>query len=392
MITTVFWSAIGLVVLVYVGFPLMLFVRQTFWQRPFRRRDSKINVSIIIAAYNEAECIGERINNIRSQKYPQELIEIVIASDGSDDETESIVRQQIGERLKLLPLPRGGKATALNAAIKQATGEVVVFSDANSHFDENALSHLVAPFADPEVGGVAGNQIYQRDEQASATADGECSYWDFDRLQKQWQSKAGSVTSATGSIYAIRRELYAPIPSDAMDDFFVSTGVIAKGLRLVFASDAKSYEPVATARGVEFSRKLRVVGQGLKSVWYRRSLLNPFRFGFYSLQLGIHKVLRRVMVFPLLVIFMLNFVLWREGPTYQILLVSQCAMLVLALLGASLSRLGIRPMRTLLLPYYFLVVNLAALIAVTRLLSGQKIRLWNPERHGGSSDPAPEQV
>lgn len=389
MIEIVFWFSVVLVVYTYVAFPILLYVRPAICRKPLKEMEYSTAVSVIIAAYNEADVIGDRIENILSLDYPTELVDIIVASDGSDDETEAIVARQPHDRVRLLSLSRQGKASALNAAVTIATGELLVFTDANTRFRADTLRNLVGPFSDPEVGGVAGNQVYERNDQPSPSADGECARWNFDRRQEQWQSAAGSVTSATGSIYAIRRELFSPIPTDAMDDFFVSTGVVAQGFRLVFAVHALSFEAVAVTGDIEFSRKVRVITQGLRAVWYRRNLLNPLRYGFYSVQLATHKVLRRLMVFPLILIFATNVLLWPTGLIYQVGMAAQCALYGAAIIGAVAQGAGHHRARVFSLAYYFCMVNLAALLAVVRLLGGQKIRGWEPERHGCSQAARP---
>ena len=376
-----FWIALGMIAYAYAGFPLLLWVRAKCRPRPFRSADIFPRVSVVIAAYNEARHIGKRLENLLSQDYPAECLEIVIASDGSSDGTNKIVEEIANPRVRLLPLPRQGKGPALNAAAAAATGEILVFSDANTHFDRDAIRRLVRPFADPSVGGVAGNQIYLRSTLASATADGERLYWNFDQWQKSLQSISGSVTSATGAIYAIRRNLYEPVPDDAMDDFYASTGVVRQGLRLVYADDARAYEPVAEAKGVEFSRKLRVITQGLQAVVYRRCLLNPLRHGFYSWQLFSHKVLRRVAALPLLILLIVTPWLWRSGLVYQVASVFEGLLVagLLAAAGLRGTRFGDR--RPWSVMWYFFMVNAAALAAVAAVLRGQRIRRWEPERH-----------
>ena len=202
----------------------------------------------------------------------------------------------------MLDLPRTGKAGALNTAVERATGEILVFSDANSMFAPDALARLAAPFADPSVGGVAGDQRYLPDDGDGGVAKGERGYWDLDRAIKQAESAAGNVISATGAIYAVRRSLFGPVPDGVTDDFATSTAVIAQGHRLVFAPDAVAYEPVGAAAEIEYGRKVRVMTRGLNGVVLRRGLLDPRRHGFYAVQLFSHKVLRRLMAIPLLML------------------------------------------------------------------------------------------
>jgi cellulose synthase/poly-beta-1,6-N-acetylglucosamine synthase-like glycosyltransferase len=262
-----------------------------------------------------------------------------------------------------------------------------VFTDANTVFAGNALRALVSPFCDPQVGGVAGNQVYLRGETPSSTADGECWYWSFDRLLKEYQSRAGNVVSATGAIYAIRRSLFQPIPGDAMDDFMVSTGVIAQGRRLVFAADALAYEAVAVQADIEYGRKLRIIAQGLRAVQLRRRLLNPWRHGFYAVQLLWHKVLRRLMVIPLLVLLMTSPMMWTTGLFYQAAVVSQGLFYSLSLAGFVLRGTHLGRSKVFAVPFYFCLVNFAALVSLWNMLAGRRVRNWEPNRQATMATP-----
>src|SRR5690606_37094206 len=240
----VFWGSVALLAYTYVLFPAILFVRGLLWRKPYRAEDITPSVSMIIAAYNEAASIGEKLENVLTLDYPRDCLEVIVASDGSTDDTESIVARYADRGVKLLALPRQGKAGALNTAVASARGEVLVFSDANSAYAPDAIRQLVRPFADPDVGGVAGNQVYLSQKRgadgAAQTGDGERTYWGFDRLLKQIQSEAGNTISATGAIYAIRRSLFPGVPEGVTDDFATSTAVIAQGYRLVFAPGAQA--------------------------------------------------------------------------------------------------------------------------------------------------------
>lgn len=374
-----FWDAAALIVYTYVLFPALVFVRSWLWRRPYKTADITPDVSMIIAAHNEANSIGAKLDNLLALEYPRDHLEVVIASDGSTDGTEAIVRRYADRGVKLLALPRQGKAPALNAAVAAASGEILVFSDANSMYAPDAIRAVVRPFVDPEVGGVAGNQQYLDRKILSAASQGEHSYWNFDRQLKRFQSEAGNTISATGAIYAIRRSLFRTVPAGVTDDFVTSTGVIAQGYRLVFAQDAVAYEPVAETSRAEFGRKVRVITRGLRAVLVRRELLNPFRYGFYALQLWSHKVLRRLVVFPLLVLFWASLSLWERGLFYQLATLAQLAFYGFGLLGLWLSGSRLGRLKILSLPFFFCMVNAAVLLATWNLLWGNKIDRWEPK-------------
>ena len=375
-----FWTAAAALVHTYLLMPALILLRGWLHPRPYGAAEIAPSVSLIIAAHNEEAVIGAKLENLLALDYPRERLEIVIASDGSDDGTDGIVRSHEGRGVRLLPLPREGKAAALNAAVAASSGEILVFSDANSIYAPGAVRALVRPFADPQVGGVAGDQRYLRDPAAAGTAEGERRYWDLDRRLKLAESRAGNAVSATGAIYAIRRELFREVPSGVTDDFVTSTAVIAGGRRLVFAQDAVAYEPVAASRGAEYGRKVRVMTRGLTGVVRRRELLDPRRHGFYAVQLLWHKALRRLMVYPLLVLAITSPLLWRRGRLYRAATLGQAAFYGLGVAGIALSGTPIGRRRLLAVPAFFCLVNAAALHATLNLVRGRRIDRWESRR------------
>lgn len=379
----VFWGSAALIAYAYLVFPALLLVRGRLVRRPYRSADITPPITVIIAARDEVRAIGAKLANLRSLDYPHDSLEIIVVSDGSTDGTDAVVSGADDPRIRLLAAPRLGKANALNAAMSEAGGEIIVFSDANSLYAQSALRALVRPFADPTVGGVAGDQRYTSTARGG-TSDGERRYWDFDRALKRAESASGNTISATGAIYAIRRNLAEPVVRGVTDDFFVSTGVIAKGYRLVFAEDAIAYEPVASSGRVEFGRKVRVITRGLRGVVLRRGLLDPRRHGFYALQLLSHKVLRRLVAVPLVLLPVAGAFLWREGGPYRLLTLVQLLFYGAGAVGLAVGPTGRRT------PFgiaaYFCLVNAASLVAVVNLLRGHRIEQWQPERqHSGAT-------
>lgn len=377
-----FWGAVGMLGYTYVAFPAAVLVRGLVGRRPHQTGARTPRVTVVVAAHNEVAAIGSKLDNLLAVDYPRDRFEVIVASDGSDDGTNEVIAGFAEHGVRLLTLPRVGKATALNEAVAASTGEIVVFSDANTLYAPDAIHALVRPFADPEVGGVAGDQRYVRDSTAVASATGEQRYWDFDRLLKIGESRAGHVISATGAIYAVRRELIDHVPEGVTDDFFVSTGVIAHGKRLVFAPDAIAYEPVAATSKVELGRKVRIITRGLRAVAARRVLLDPRRHGFYAVQLFSHKVLRRLMAFPLIGAAVSSPLLWRQGQMYRAATIAQVAFYAAAGFGLRRKEAPSRGVagRMLALPAYFVLVNAACLRAVWNILRGTRIDRWEPQR------------
>ena len=383
-----FWFATGLIGYTYVGFPVLVMLRAKLRPRPHRTAEITPSVSVVIAAHNEERSIGDRVDNLLAVDYPTDRLEVVIASDGSSDATVAEARRREDARVRVLDLPRTGKANALNAAVGASSGEILVFSDANTAYAPDAIGQLVRSFADPAVGGVAGNQVYLSGKRggptdptsATAIGAGERSYWDFDRLLKEAESLGGSVISATGAIYAIRRELFRSVPDGVTDDFMTSTRVIAAGRRLVFEPAAVALEPVASSSRGEYRRKVRIMTRGLRGVAMARELLDPRRYGFYAVQLFTHKVLRRLMAVPLLVVAGTSATLWDDGPIYRLAVLGQVAVYGLGAIGLALRghRAGRRPWFSL--PAFFLLVNIASLHAAWNLMTGRRIDRWQPAR------------
>ncbi len=376
-----FWFLLFLVVYVYAGFPLLVLVR-SLWKKPVRQEDITPRVSLVIIAHNEAASIGEKIENVLSLDYPGDRLEIIVGSDGSSDETDAIVRRYSERGVRLMSYPRRGKIPALNDTVAEATGDILVFSDANSMFSRDALRLLVRPFADPEVGGVAGNQCYTTST-GNAASHGERRYWSFDRMLKQLESASGNTVSSTGAIHAVRREFFQPVPNGVCDDSVISKRVILNGRRLVFEPDAIASEPVAPTDQAEMARKVRVIVRGLSALWAVRGLFNPLKHGYYSLQLFSHKLLRWSACWLLIALFLVSAALWNEGIVYRACFLAQAAFYGCALAGWGMSQTRYarsKVFKPLALPFYFCFANFAALRAWIKLMRGVRWDIWDAQR------------
>ena len=343
----------------FVLYPLLLWFRAKMFPMPVQSAPITPEVDLVICAYNEPDSIQRKLENVLALDYPPEKLTVWLASDGSTDDTVAQAKAVADPRIRILELPRAGKAATLNTAVASGNAPVVAFSDANSEWTSESLRALVAPLNDPLVGGVAGDQRYQkiRSDMRSEDLSGEGGYWSFDRALKRWQSLAGSATSATGAIYCIRHSLFEPAPVDATDDFMISTGVIAAGYRLAFAETAQAFEPPAASSGLEFHRKVRVISRGLRGIYYRRSLLNPRRTGSYALQLLVHKLWRRLVWIPLAVLILFAPSAIQQGGMSMLI---ELAILICVGLGLSgLAVPGLRRLKLFSLPGYVLVVNAA---------------------------------
>lgn len=385
MIRLVFWLASALLAATYVGFPAIALLRGRLFRREVASAPITPFVSVVIAAHNEEGVIGERLANLLEQDYPADRMEVIVVSDGCTDGTVRIVSSFFDRGVRLMDPGRIGKGEALGLGVRAARGEVIVFSDANSMFERSAITELVRPLADPSVGGVAGNQVYLEEGETDAAAVGERGYWDFDRLLKRTQSVSGSITNATGAIYAIRREHFRPIPDGVTDDMFNSMSVIDAGARMVFAEDAIAYEAISPTARMEFGRKVRIMTRSFRCMIYMRRLLDPRRTGWYAIQLFWHKIMLRTTAFPLIALALVSPALWARGPIYRLATVGQAVSYALAAVGIVGARTEIGRKAPFAIPAYFTLVTVASLRALLNLVRNERIDRWVPNR---STQPA----
>jgi glycosyltransferase involved in cell wall biosynthesis len=377
----VFWAATAFLAYTYAGYPLLTALWARTRQRRVRKKPITPRVSLVVAAYNEAAGIGAKIENLLAIDYPKESLEVLVASDGSTDGTDAIVARYAPRGVQLLSLPRRGKLHALDAAVNRTRGDILVFSDANTHFDPQALRLLVRNFADPEVGGVCGNQRHVKRRGGDTSGDGERLYWSYDKALKALESRCGSIVAADGAIYAIRRSLYQRPPhAAATDDFVLSTAVIEQGARLVYEPEAVAWENATDDARGEFSRKVRIVTRGWRGIILRRQLLDPRRSGFYAVVLWSHKVFRRLAPVALVALFVSSLLAARHGPVYAWIAAAQLAFYALAVLGALLRGMAAGRHRGLYAPFFFVLANAAALVALLQMLRGRRIESWQPQR------------
>lgn len=334
---------------------------------------------MVITAHNEEDSITSKLDDLSAQSLDgiASEMQVIVASDGSTDHTVTLARSHpVGATV--LDLPRSGKAAAMNRAMRATSGDIVVFTDANSRLPPDTLGRLLAPFADPEVGGVAGDQQYG--ERPSGPAKGERSYWSYERMLKHWESSFGNVVSSTGTLHAIRRELVDDVPADVTDDFYLSVGVICRRRRLVFAPDAVAWEQPNDRPAAEYRRRVRIITRGLTAVRRRRELLDPRVHGTYSLILFVHKVARRLVFVPMALTLVGSFSLRRENRTWWWLWITQAAFYAAAVVGVLDPTGRIGRHRVAALPAHFCLANVAAAHAVWNVVRSHDYVTWTPER------------
>jgi len=293
----VFWIALGLIICTYFGYPILLFCLRPFLKTPVSRGPITPKVTLIIAAHNEVNNIREKIENSQSLDYPKERFQIIVASDFSTDGTDEIVKEYQHEGVLLVRLnKRGGKTKAQNEAVKMATGDIFVFSDAPTLYRPDAISKLVRNYADPMVGFVTGEVIYTNDKN-SLIGEGGSLYWKYESWIKQMESDIGSILGAAGCIYSIRRELYVPFEDeDLMSDFLSALKIKLRnvdedfllplsikssgfGSRAVMDPEAISIEKVSDTTWDEFRMRARVITRAMVGLYRMREILNPLKYG-----------------------------------------------------------------------------------------------------------------
>jgi cellulose synthase/poly-beta-1,6-N-acetylglucosamine synthase-like glycosyltransferase len=358
----VFWVCVALILYTHVGYPALLAVLAAVTRGRGRRGATAPelpSVSVIIAAYAEQEVIARRVENLRGLDYPAERLELIVACDGSPDATAERARTAGADLV--LELARGGKVRAQDAAVGQARGDVVAFSDANVAWEESALKALVAPFADEHVGYVCGEVRFVNERGSNQ----EGLYWRYEMAVRSLESRLRSVTAGNGAIYATRRDAYVIVDPIMGHDLSFPFNLVKRGWRAVYAPAARASEKMVPTIEGEFARKRRMMSHGWPIV-IRGGMLSPRGYDpLYALMIFSHRILRYLSPFLHLIAFAVNIALLGSGWVYVIALALQLGLLAAALLAPAV------PARPLLVARYY-VLTTASLAA----------GLWDWLRHG----------
>jgi len=356
-----------------LGYPVVLMVIGGLWGRPDRRRPWTPRVTVVIPAYNEVACIGGTIENKLRQDYPRELTQIIVVSDASDDGTDDVVATYADRGVTLLRQEaRRGKAQGLNSAIRIATGEIVVFSDANSEFAPDAIRLMVEDFADPSVGYVTGDLVLYSAESSVAAAGGGF-YQRYEGWLRRLETRVGSVVGVNGGVDAIRRSLYEDIPPDQITDFVLPLRVMTAGFRVVYDERVRSREAANTEIDAEFRMRVRVSLRAIRGLWYARRVLNPLTRPLATFCIASHKVLRYATWAFMALALASSALLAPVRPLFAWLLALQAAGYLVVFLMAR-NRLPAALQRLAAAPAYFVIAN----VACWRLLRGEKMQTWKP--------------
>lgn len=380
MIEVIFWLVFALTTYVYLGYPLVLIIVSWIKPAPLVTKDEVTpSVSLIIPAHNEEKFIAEKLENSLAVDYPPHKLEIVVASDGSTDGTTAIVKRYAARGVRLVTLDSNdGKSAAQNVAVSYATGDILIFSDANVAFGPDTVQKLVGNFADERVGCAVGKVTYVN-ERVSTVAEGEGFYWRYELFVRRKESQLGNLAMGSGPIMAVRRTLFQPLNPDVGEDFVLPITAALRGYRVVYEPDAISEEILfqIDPRSM-FRSKVRIICKDLRGLLSCRAILNPVRYPLYAWGLVSHKLLRWLVPYFLIVLLIFNLLLLGQ-PLYDLLFVMQTGFYGLALAGYVWQRTAKVP-RAFGAPFSFCLVNVAALVGVARFATGKTSGRWTPVR------------
>jgi cellulose synthase/poly-beta-1,6-N-acetylglucosamine synthase-like glycosyltransferase len=383
----VVWLSALALLYTYAGYPLLLVILSRLRPRPVKRDAFQPRVSVVITAYNEERDLAAKIENTLALEYPREQLEVIVASDCSTDRTDEIARSFSKRGVLLVRQPqRLGKTAAQNMAVTEAHGEIILFSDATSHYEPNVLHVMMTSFADPTVGCVSGRLIYV-DPIGSRVGKGARSYWSYETFLKKHESHIFSLIGVSGCLYAVRRSAYIPLYNEACSDFIIATKMVEQDLRAVYEPNAVCREETNIRSDRELKMRVRVIAQTLTDLWRHRAMMNPFRSGFYAVQLLSHKLMRYLVPFFLMAVLAASAVLARNSFFYLMVLGAQLVGYVAGLSAWMFERAGLHS-RVLALPQYFLLANIASLMACYQFLRGERYAHWETNRESASPRPS----
>ncbi|WP_262249574.1 glycosyltransferase family 2 protein [Parapedobacter soli] len=386
----VFWIGLFLIVYTYLGYGIVLYfltrLKRLVTRSKHTREEEAAAVSygdlpsctIIVAAYNEAAVIGDKISNTLALQYPDGKLSYCFVTDGSTDGTPDIIRE-FPEIDLLHEDARNGKIAAVHRAMERVTTDIAVFTDANTLLNPAALVEICKHYADPTVGAVAGEKRVHAEASADASAAGEGFYWKYESALKRWDSELHTVVGSAGELFSIRRALYEPVPLDTvLDDFMISMRIAERGYRVVYEPGAYATEMASENVGEELKRKIRIAAGGIQSIVRLKRAPNPFADPVLAFQYISHRVLRWTLTpIMLVVVFIINAILHMGGAgmIYTWLFYGQVVFYLCALVGLLLERRALRA-KLLFIPYYFCVMNYAVLAGMIRYFGSGQSAVW----------------
>jgi cellulose synthase/poly-beta-1,6-N-acetylglucosamine synthase-like glycosyltransferase len=380
MLTTLFWILSGAIVYTYFGYPLVLHFAAKVYKKEIKKKDIYPSVSLIIAAYNEEKSIEDKIKNSLDLDYPQEKLEIIVASDCSTDKTNEIVKQFSSYNVKLsVSKERRGKTAGRNMVVPVAKGEIIILSDATGIYERDVIKKLVRNFYDDRVGCVGGILKYVNHTN-SMVGSGEGLYWRYEMSLRRKESLLGNLTSVSGSIYAFRKNLFMNIPEDLADDLVVPLTIKKLGYYTILEPEAICAEETTKNEKEESNKRARIANRNIMGLLYMKELLNFFKYRLFSLELFSHKVMRLLMPLFLISFFIINFTILNISFFYTFFAFMQVIFYVIAFIGYIFQKKFKKRSRIFYVPLFFCVSNLAIFLGIIKFLAGHRKAVWEPAR------------
>lgn len=375
----IFFMSAGALFYTYAGYPLLVWLVSRLFPKTVKRADFEPVVTVLITAYNEEKDIRAKLENTLKIEYPKGKLEILVASDGSTDKTDEIVKDFAAQGVRLFRQEgRKGKTYTQNKAVEESKGEIILFSDATTFYQTDVLREILPNFADENIGCVAGKLIYV-DDSSSSVGTGAKSYWNYETFLKESESRACSLIGASGCLYAVRKSAYQPMYAEACSDFLICTVIYRQGLRSIYEPKAICTEETNRRTDKEFQMRVRIISQTFTDLWRNRAMMNPFKSGFYAIQLISHKLLRYAVPLFLLLVFLSSLFLSFNSIFFAAILAIQTIFYATAIFGWILERME-KNIGILAMPLYFVVANSASAIAFYKFLSGERYARWEPIR------------
>jgi len=374
----VFWFCIGILVYIYFGYPLLLGSGLLGRRRPIRKKETFPSVSIVIPAHNEESVIEAKLRNLLSLDYPSDKLEILVGSDGSTDRTEELVRRFPADRVRLVVSPvQCGKSAIQNRLVTQSSGEIIVFTDADSLIDRDGLRRMMENFGDPQVGLVTISPSYSNPNE-TYLARNESLYWRYENWLRGQESERVLLAAATGWLFGMRRSLWEPLDPNVGDDFVLPLKVALQGSRNVVDETIEVESRLTQVESSSMLRmKVRIVSKDLRGLLANKRILNPFANAPLAIAMWSHKLLRWLVPYFLLATLVSNLFLL-ENFFYRIVVALQVLFYGIAVAGSTSGEPELKQPWSV--PQSFCLVNLAALLGTLHCAAGRPMGVWKPVR------------
>lgn len=379
-----FWTFFFIIIYTYLFYTIILFIIRLFRIGLFRKNKTHFSyepeVTLFVAAYNEKDFIKKKIDNSLQLNYPKNKLKLLWVTDGSDDGSPEILKKYDNVSV-YHNSERKGKIDAMNRGMKEVNTPIVIFSDANTDLNRDAIKEIVKEFSDPRVGCIAGEKRIYLSEREKAVGAGEGIYWKYESLIKKLESDINSSVGAAGELFAIKTELYENVqPDTILDDFTISLIIAKKGYKIKYAPNAIACEKASFSITEELKRKIRIASGGFQTLVRMNDLLNIFKYGFLSFAYISHKVLRWIMVpFSFIMIFFINILIVPFLPSslsfYVITLVIQIFFYTLAFTGFLLKNRSTK-IKSIFIPFYLFIMNYAILTGMIRYFRKKHSVIW----------------